>query len=111
MELMTYLDALALFVAVCGVIILGFLLVLKVWDAIRAWRYNRKQASLRELNEAFADGYSAAMGDYAKVQTCRVVLATPDRPAPERPKPDPWMGMVKADIEEIFEDLDEAAHG
>lgn len=84
---------LIIFLALDAVVIT--LLALKVWDAVRAWRYNRREAKRRALDDAFCNGYQTAMGRYA--HTYRVVLATPDRPK------DPWLEMVREDIDELTE--------
>lgn len=103
---MTIVDAICLSLCICGVMVATFFAVLKIWDAIRAWRYNVKVARLRDRLESFTDGYSAAMGDYAKVQTVRVVRATPDRPR-SQPCSDKvgqnWAGKT---VEEIIEELE-----
>ena len=90
-------------VLVAGILIgLGavvwILLALTVFDKVSAWRYNRRKAKLRALNQAFAEGYSAALGEYAKqpVQTYRAVLVTPDRP-----QPDHYMEQVRHRIEAL----------
>jgi hypothetical protein len=77
-------------------------IALKVMDWVYAVRYERRMAKLRALNQAFANGYSSAMGEYAKapVQTYRVVLATPDRP-PETKSV--WGGMS---VDEICRELE-----
>jgi hypothetical protein len=57
---------------------------LKAFDWAHAVRYERRQARAHEVNQAFADGFHAAMGEYgkSKVQAYKVVRATPDRPKP-----------------------------
>lgn len=91
-----------------AVVVLGVFLGLKGADALRAWRYNRRMAHLRAVAEAYESGKRFVMGAYADSEVRMhtiIVRTTPDRPAP-----DPWMAMVKEDIEDIediFLDLDQ----
>jgi hypothetical protein len=71
---------------------------LKAFDWIHALRYERAKAKRRAVDEAFADGYHAAMGEYgrSKVQAYKVVRATPDRP-----KPDPFLVEARKEIDAL----------
>jgi hypothetical protein len=55
---------------------------LKAFDWAHEIRYRRRRAKVHALNQAFAEGFDAAMGEYgrSKVQAYKVVRATPDRP-------------------------------
>jgi hypothetical protein len=68
---------------------------LKAFDWIHALRYERRRARAHEVNQAFADGYHAAMGEYgrSKVQAYKVI--TPDRPS------DPYMEQVRQRIDAL----------
>jgi predicted transcriptional regulator len=63
------------------------------------------EARARAVRQAFADGYAAAMGEYARIhiQTYRVVRPTPDRPV----KTEYWRGKT---IEEICRELSGDQH-
>lgn len=92
----------AIFLASLGALTWG---LLHAFDMLRAWRYNRRMAHLRAVAEAYESGKRFAMGAYADSEVRMhtiIVRTTPDRPAP-----DPWMAMVKEDIEDIFLDLDQ----
>jgi hypothetical protein len=69
---------LALYLAGLGVLTWG---LLHAFDAVRAWRYNRRMAHARAVADAYEIGKRFAMGDYAKGATWFIV--TQDRPAPE----------------------------
>jgi hypothetical protein len=71
---------------------------LKAFDWAHALRYEKRKAKIRSLNQAFADGYHAAMGEYgrSKVQAYKVVRATPDRP-----KPDPFLVEARKEIDAL----------
>ena len=71
---------------------------LKFADYVHAVLYERRRAKQQAAREAFAEGYSAALGEYAKqpVQTYRAVLVTPDRP-----QPDHYMEQVRHRIEAL----------
>ncbi len=55
---------------------------LKAFDAVRAWRFNRRMAHLRAVADAYEIGRRFAMGSYAQGVTW-VIRSTPDRPAPD----------------------------
>ena len=52
---------------------------LHAFDAIRAWRFNRRMAHARAVAEAYEIGKRMAMGSYAHGVTW-VIRTTPDRP-------------------------------
>jgi hypothetical protein len=68
---------------------------LKLCDWIHAVRYRRRRAKVHALNQAFAEGFDAAMGEYgrSKVQAYKVI--TPDRPS------DPYMEQVRHRIDAL----------
>lgn len=69
---------------------------LKAFDALRAWRFNRRMAQARAVAEAYEIGKRFAMGSYAHGVTYIV------RPTPDRPASDPYMISVKQEIEQLI---------
>jgi hypothetical protein len=68
---------------------------LKAFDWARAVRYERRRARAHEVNQAFADGYHAAMGEYGKSKVQAFQVITPDRPS------DPYMEQVRHRIDAL----------
>jgi hypothetical protein len=68
---------------------------LKAFDWAHEIRYRRRRAKVHALNQAFAEGFDAAMGEYgrSKVQAYKVI--TPDRPS------DPYMEQVRQRIDAL----------
>jgi hypothetical protein len=69
--------------------------LLKGIDWIHAVRYERAKARLRALDQAFADGFYAAMGEYGKSKVQAFQVITPDRPS------DPYMQQVRHRIDAL----------
>jgi hypothetical protein len=71
---------------------------LKAFDWVHALRYEKRRRHALALDQAFADGFAAAMGEYgkSKVQAYKVVRATPDRPAA-----DPFLKKARAEIDAL----------
>jgi hypothetical protein len=68
---------------------------LKAFDWARAIRYERRQARAHEVNQAFAEGYHAAMGEYGKSKVQAFQVITPDRPV------DPFLKKARKEIDAL----------
>lgn len=63
-----------LVIAYLAAVVIGALLMLKGFDALRAWRFNRKMAREMELTAAYIKGHQDAIGG-CDISTYKVVTA------------------------------------